>query len=329
MKIKPYLLFFCSSLVLNAIKIQPFGKFEAPLKIRSFYQLKILDKNKLQKIKTNPFPIKTTNEVLNFSKLCPNWSIWTVFSDKEFYEGNCDWLQYTSFIKKINFKIPIIIWQPLEKTQKPYLTSNIPIFEGLQFDDRASIDIPKGIKVHTQQLAFLNENNLFYFFDQGHSCNNLLLIASDWIETLIDKNHQLHLPKNLSESIQNLQIPLLTIGNGCFRNQSTLKKVILENVKHLQDDNFSNCFELSEVIADDLEEIGANCFCDCPNLKNLHLKNLRTIGDFCFTNFYSQQTTKELLEITVGNKKGFKALIQSLKKFSDNLQRPIAVYLEN
>ena len=90
MKIKSYLLFFCSSLVLNAIKIQPIGEFEKPIKIRSLIHLKALanlDKNKIKKITANPFPIKNLKEVLDFSYLCPNWSIWTVFSDEEFYDG--------------------------------------------------------------------------------------------------------------------------------------------------------------------------------------------------------------------------------------------------
>ncbi|MFQ6723025.1 MAG: leucine-rich repeat protein [Opitutales bacterium] len=334
MKIKTiyYLLIFYYSLSLSAIKIQPIGEFEEPIKVYSLAQLKALanfNENKVKKITTNPFPIKTTKDVSNFSQLCPNWSVWTVFSDEEFYEGNCGWLHYTPFIKKINFEIPIIVWQPLEKTQKPYLTFNIPIFEGLQFDDRAAIDIPKDIKVHTKQLAFLNENNLFYFLKQGHSCDSLLLLASDWINTLINRNRQLHLPQNLSKTTQSLQIPLLTLGNGCFQNHPTLQKVILEGVKYLQDDNFSNCFNLTEVIADDLEEIGANCFCNCPNLKKLHLKNLRIIGDFCFTSFCSQPNSNGLLEITVGNEEGFIALNQLLETTLDNLQRPVAVYLEN
>ena len=165
MKVKSYLVFFCSSLVLNALQIQPIGQFEKPIEIRSLTHLKVLaccNANEVKKITANPFPIKNINEAFTFLYLCPNWSTWSVFSDEEFYEGNFNWLQYSSFIKKINFKIPIIIWQPLEKTEKPLLTFEIPIFEGLQFDDRATIEIPKDIKVHTQQLAFLNEKNLFY-----------------------------------------------------------------------------------------------------------------------------------------------------------------------
>lgn len=332
MKIKSYLLFFCSSLALNAIKIQPIDKIAPPIKFRSLAQLKALanfDKDKIKKINTNLIPIKTTEDLLTFSLLCPNWCIWTVFSAEEFYKGNCGWLRYAPFIKKINFKIPIIVWQPLKKTQKPYLSFNIPIFEGLQFDDRAAKKIPKEIKIHTKQLAFLNENNLFYFLKQGHSCNSLLLLASDWIDTLIDSNRQLHLPQNLSKATQRLQIPILTLGNGCFQNHPTLQKVVLEGVKHLQGDNFSNCFELTEVIADDLEDIGANCFCNCPNLEKLHLKNLRIIGDFCFTNVYAPPNAHCPLEIIVGNEEGFIALTQFLETFSDNFKRTIVVYLEN
>ena len=53
------------------------------------------------------------------------------------------------------------------------------------------------------------------------------------------------------------------------------------------------------------------------------------IGDFCFTNFCSQPNPNEPIEITVGNEEGFIALTQLLETISDNLQRPIAVYLEN
>ena len=81
MKIKTicYLLIFCSSLTLNAIKIQPIGEFEEPIKIYSLAQLKVLanlNENKVKKITTNPFPIKTTKDVSNFSQLCPNWSVY-------------------------------------------------------------------------------------------------------------------------------------------------------------------------------------------------------------------------------------------------------------
>ena len=334
MKIKTICSFFifAYSLVLNGIKIQPIGDSNKPLEIRSLAHLKALaniNEKLVKKITANPFPIKTTSEVLKFSYLCPRWTIWNVFSAEEFYEGNCSWLQYTSFIQKINFKIPIIVWQPLEKTQRPYLTFNIPIFEGLQFDDRSAIDVPLDIIVHTQQLAFSDEDNLFYFLGQGHSCDSLLLLASNYTENLIDEKRQLHLPQNLSETTKALQIPLLTLGNGCFHNHPSLKKVILEGVKQLQEDNFSNCPELIEVIADDLEEIGDNCFCNCPKLKKIHLKNLRTIGDFCFTNFCSSQDTNEPLEITIGNEEGFMALTQFLEENADDLQTPIAVYLES
>ena len=105
MKIKTICSFFvfAYSLVLNGIKIQPIGDSDKPLEIRSLAHLKALanaNEKMVKKITANPFPIKTTSDVLKFSCLCPHWTTWNVFSDEEFYEGNCSWLQYTSFINK-------------------------------------------------------------------------------------------------------------------------------------------------------------------------------------------------------------------------------------
>lgn len=332
MKIKTFyfLFLFTYSFYLNALKIQPLGTHQKP-KIYSLNQLKNLahiDKNKVLKITKNPFPIKCTHDVLTFSHLCPHWSTWNVFSDEEFYEGNNNWLQYTSFIKKINFKMPIIIWQPLESSQKPYLTLDIPIFEGLQFDDRASIDIPNDIKVHTPQLAFSNEKNLYYFLKQGHTCKSLQLLASDWTHSLINSENHLILPQNLPERMKKLTIPLLELGTGCFQNHTTLNKVTLHDIKRLQDNVFSNCIELTEVEADDLEVIGANCFCNCPKLKKVHFKNLRTVGDPCFINYYSLHKTNDPLEITIGNLEGFKNLTNMLQENADDLQTTVIIHLE-
>lgn len=333
MKIKTFyfLFLFTYSFYLNALKIQPIGANEET-KTYSFVKLKALsyiNKDKVFKITENPFPIRCTHDVLNFSHLCPHWSTWNVFSDEEFYEGNSSWLQYTSFIKKINFKMPIIIWQPLERSQKPYLTFDIPIFEGLQFDDRASIDIPHDIKVHTQQLAFSNEKNLYYFLKQGHNCKSLQLLASDWTHSLINSENHLIFPQNLPERMKKLAIPLLELGTGCFQNHTTLNKVTLHGIKQLQDNVFSNCIELTEVEADDLEVIGANCFCNCPKLKKVHLKNLRTVGNPCFINYYSLHETNDPLEITVGNPEGFKNLTNMLQENADDLQSTVITHLEN
>ena len=107
MKIKNtcFFVLFAFSLHLSALKIQPIGEFTKPLKIYSLAQLKAfaaIDKSKVRKITANPFPLENTQDVLSFSCLCPLWSTWNVFSDEEFYEGNCNWIQYTSYIKKIN-----------------------------------------------------------------------------------------------------------------------------------------------------------------------------------------------------------------------------------
>ncbi|ELP89694.1 hypothetical protein EIN_453340 [Entamoeba invadens IP1] len=93
-------------------------------------------------------------------------------------------------------------------------------------------------------------------------------------------------PTNNTKIIQNMNLMV-----NCLKNNVSLSKIVLQNVKKLGENCFENCFHLSEISGlKDVIKIGNECFKNCEKLSAIELSPTASVGVNCFCNCTSLKT---------------------------------------
>lgn len=134
----------------------------------------------------------------------------------------------------------------------------------------------KSVKIITQNCSF------------GSNCFSSLKTKNFEIPTNITSLPSYFLFSSLLEEI-NIPNNITSIGNYCFNNCNSLKKVVMDNsVTSLGTYCFSSCYNLEDItLSDNITTLGSNCFQSCYNLfreKGFKAPSkLSSIGSNCFS----------------------------------------------
>lgn len=99
----------------------------------------------------------------------------------------------------------------------------------------------------------------------------------------------------------NIDEPNDTLDQDGFRSNTTLKIVVIDNVKTIEQKAFLDCTSLESISFENLEVIGDDAFINCSSLKDVNIPLVKEIGESAFTDCVSIEALDLPLIETIDN----------------------------